>query len=93
MGLWESILRQAACLSSEESTHASLSKHTHTHTHTLVEWCQENNFSLSINKTKVLIVDYRRQQREHALIHIDRVAVERVKSLKFLSVHIIEEMN
>jgi hypothetical protein len=58
-----------------------------------VEWGQENNLSLSINKTKVLIVDYRRQQREHALIHIDRVAVERVKSLKLLSVHITKELN
>jgi hypothetical protein len=31
-----------------------------------------------------LIVDYRRQQREHVPIHIDRAAVERVKSFKFL---------
>ena len=29
----------------------------------LVEWCPENN--LCLNKTKELIVDYRRQQREH----------------------------
>jgi hypothetical protein len=28
------------------------------------EWCQENNLSLNINKTKELIVDFRRQQRE-----------------------------
>ena len=32
----------------------------------LVEWCQENNLSLNINKTKELIVDYRRQQRKRA---------------------------
>ena len=36
----------------------------------LEEWCQENN--LSFNKMKELIVDFRRQQREHPLIHIDR---------------------
>ena len=29
-------------------------------------WCQENNLSLNVNKTKELIVDFRRQQREHA---------------------------
>jgi hypothetical protein len=46
----------------------------------LAEWCQENNFCLNVNKTKELIVDFRRQQREHALIHIDSAAVERVKT-------------
>ena len=29
-------------------------------------WCQENNLSPNVNKTKELIVDFRRQQREHA---------------------------
>ena len=28
-------------------------------------WCQENNLSLNINKTKEMIVDFRKQQREH----------------------------
>ena len=28
----------------------------------LAEWCQENNLSLNINKTKELIVDFRRQE-------------------------------
>ena len=37
----------------------------------LAEWCQENNLFLNILKTKELIVDYRRQQREHASIHIE----------------------
>ena len=27
--------------------------------------CQENNLSLNINKTKEMIVDFRKQQREH----------------------------
>jgi hypothetical protein len=34
-------------------------------------WCQENNLTLNVNKTKALIVDFRRQQREHAHIHIN----------------------
>jgi hypothetical protein len=37
----------------------------------LGEWCHYNNLPLNINKTKELIVDYRKQQREHASIHID----------------------
>jgi hypothetical protein len=37
-------------------------------------------------------VDYRRMQREHAPIHIDRAVVETVKGLKFLSVHIAEDL-
>ena len=30
-------------------------------------WCQENNLSLSVNKTKEIIMDFRKQQREHPL--------------------------
>ena len=37
----------------------------------LVEWCQENNLSL--------IMDFRKQQREHVPIHTDGTTVERVK--------------
>ena len=37
----------------------------------LVEWCQENNLSLNVNKTKELFVDFQKKQREHAPIHID----------------------
>ena len=58
----------------------------------LAELCQENNLSLNVNKTKELIVDFRRQQREHPPIHIDGTAVEKVKSLKFLSVHITDHL-
>jgi hypothetical protein len=43
-------------------------------------WSQENNLSLNVNKTKELIVNFRKQQREHAPIHIDRTAVEKMKS-------------
>ena len=39
-------------------------------------WCQENNLSLNINKTKKLIVDFRNQQSEHPPIHIEGAAVE-----------------
>ena len=28
-------------------------------------WCQKNNFSLNVNKTKEMIMDFRKQQMEH----------------------------
>ncbi len=48
---------------------------------TLTKWCQENHLSLNIDKTKELVVDYRRQSREHTPITIDKTPVERVTSL------------
>jgi hypothetical protein len=47
-------------------------------------WCQENNLSLTINKIKEMIVDFRKQQRGTS----DRTSVEKVESSKFLGVHI-----
>ncbi len=59
---------------------------------TLTKWCQENHLSLNINKTKELVVDFRRQSREHTPITIDKTPVERVNSFKFLDVHITEDL-
>ncbi len=59
---------------------------------TLTKWCQENHLSLNIDKTKELVVDYRRQSREHTPITIDKTPVERVTSFKFLGVHISEDL-
>ncbi len=59
---------------------------------TLTKWCQENHLSLNIYKTKELVVDYRRQSREHTPITIDKTPVERVNSFKFLCVHITEDL-
>ncbi len=57
---------------------------------TLTKWCQENHLSLNIDKTKELVVDYRRQRREHT--PISKTPVERVNSFKFLGVHITEDL-
>ena len=44
---------------------------------TLTSWCQDNNLHLNVSKTKELIVDYRKQQREgHAPIAINGTTVE-----------------
>ena len=55
-------------------------------------WCQENNISLNVNKTNELIVDFRKKQREHAPIHIDGTVVEKMKSFKFLCLHITVDL-
>ena len=57
----------------------------------LAVWCQDHN--LSLNKTKELIVDYRKWRAEQAPIHIDRAVVERVNSFKFLNVHITKDLS
>ncbi len=60
---------------------------------TLTKWCQGTPFSplsLNIDKTKELVVDFRRQSREHT--PIDKTPVERVNSFKFLGVHITEDL-
>ena len=37
-------------------------------------------------------MDFRKQQREHPHIHIDRTTVEKVESFKFLGVHITDKL-
>ena len=39
-----------------------------------------------------MIVDFRKQQREHTPIHIEGTVVEKVESFKFLDVHITDKM-
>jgi hypothetical protein len=34
-------------------------------------WCQANNLSLDVSKTKELVMDYRKLRAEHAPIHIE----------------------
>ena len=56
-------------------------------------WCQDNNLSLSVSKTKELIVDYRKRRLEQDPINIDGAVVERVESFKFLGVHITNALS
>ncbi len=59
---------------------------------TLTKWCQENHLSHNIDKTKELVVDFRRQSIVNTPITIDKTPVERVSSFKFLGVHITEDL-
>ena len=56
-------------------------------------WCQDNNLSLNVSKTKELIVDYRKRRAKQDPININGSVVERVKSFKFLVVHITNELS
>ena len=50
------------------------------------------NLSLTISKTKELIMDYRRKRVKHIPIYINGAVVERVESFKYLVVHITKDL-
>jgi hypothetical protein len=58
----------------------------------LAVWCQDNNLSLNVSKTKELIVDCRKRRAGQAPINFDRAKVEGVERFKFLGVHITNEL-
>lgn len=54
----------------------------------LVVWCDNNNLSLNVNKTKEITVDFRRKHTTYNPLKINGSTVESVRSTKFLWVHI-----
>ncbi|KAI4899020.1 hypothetical protein NFI96_007116 [Prochilodus magdalenae] len=58
----------------------------------LTDWCRTNNLSLNVDKTKEMVVDFRRTRRDHSPLHINGSTVEIVKSTKFLGVHLAEDL-
>ena len=46
----------------------------------LAVWCQDNNLSLNVIKTKEMIVDYRKKRTEHVHILIDGAVVEQLRA-------------
>ncbi len=58
----------------------------------LAEWCGANNLSLNVEKTKEVVMDFRRNPVDHPPLTIDTSTVERVSSAKFLGVHITEDL-
>ncbi|KAL6487521.1 hypothetical protein MHYP_G00041470 [Metynnis hypsauchen] len=58
----------------------------------LVAWCHDNNLSLNADKTKEMIVDPRRMRELHTPLYIGETGMERVKTFKFLSIHISEDL-
>ena len=58
----------------------------------LAVWCQDNNLSLNVSKTKEMIVDYRKRLAKQAPININRAVVERGESFKFIGVIITNKL-
>ena len=59
----------------------------------LTTWCGDNNLTLNVEKTKEIVVDFRRTHSQHQPLTIDGTVVERVQSTKFLGVHITEDLS
>ncbi len=59
----------------------------------LAGWCRVNNLSLNVEKTKEIVVDFRRVHTQHAPLTINGAIVERASSTKFLGVHITEDLS
>ncbi|KAF7657974.1 hypothetical protein LDENG_00019880, partial [Lucifuga dentata] len=51
----------------------------------LTAWCRSHNLVLNVDKTKEMVIDFRRvSKHQHTLLSIDGAAVERVSNVKFL---------
>ncbi|XP_062872149.1 regulator of complement activation group 2 gene 1 [Trichomycterus rosablanca] len=60
----------------------------------LVAWCSSNNLHLNTEKTKELIVAFRKTRScTHLPVLINSDEVERVSSFKFLGIHISEDLS
>ncbi|XP_037548521.1 uncharacterized protein LOC119425069, partial [Nematolebias whitei] len=59
----------------------------------LALWCRHNNLSLNVDKTKEIVVDFRKMHAQHAPLTINGTTVERVGSTKFLGVHVSEDLS
>ncbi|KAI5618998.1 gastrula zinc finger protein XlCGF28.1-like [Silurus asotus] len=58
----------------------------------LTAWCGANNLSLEVDKTKEMVVDFRRAQSDQSPLIFDGSSVEIVKSTKFLGVHLADNL-
>ncbi len=58
----------------------------------LVDWCNTNNLLLNVEKTKEIIVDFRKKQHRHTPLIINNTVVEVVSSVKFLGVQITDSL-
>ncbi|KAI5625328.1 gastrula zinc finger protein XlCGF28.1-like [Silurus asotus] len=58
----------------------------------LTAWCGANNLSLHVDKTKEMVVDFRRAQSDQSPLIINGSSVEIVKSTKFLGVHLADNL-
>jgi len=57
-----------------------------------VNWCDDNNLSLNISKTKEIVIDFRKCSGGHAPVYISGDKVEIVESFKCLGVQITNNL-
>lgn len=57
----------------------------------LTSWCVQNNLYLNVEKTKEIVVDFRRAYTQYPPLTTNVAGAERVSSTKFLGVHISED--
>ena len=58
----------------------------------LVQWCHDNNLELNVQKTKEIIVDFRKNPDKVEPLNTNGSEVEIVDSFKFLGVHISNDL-
>ncbi len=58
-----------------------------------VKWCDENVLKLNVEKTKELIIDFRRNKEAILLVTINGQNIEIVQSYKYLGVHLDSKLN
>ena len=58
----------------------------------LVDWCKVNNLILNVEKTKEIIVVFRKSRPSHTPLHINDTAVEVVSRTKFLGVQMTDKL-
>ena len=59
----------------------------------LNSWCRSHDLSINVNKTREVVIDFRRAgKQDHAPLLIDETAVEKASSVKYLGVHIADDL-
>lgn len=59
----------------------------------LTSWCNSHNLFLNVDRTKEMVIDFRKAgKHNHAPLTISGAAVERVDGVKFLGVHLADDL-
>ncbi|KAK0132925.1 Immunoglobulin kappa variable 4-1 [Merluccius polli] len=58
----------------------------------LTSWCSSYNLHLNVSKTREMVIDFRRTSHHLMPLTIEGAVVERVESIKFLGVHLADDL-
>lgn len=58
-----------------------------------VDWCKQNNLQLNTNKTKGMVIDFRRSKHAVSPIRINGKEIQTVTSYKYLGVHLDNKLS